>query len=311
MRFLCKWTLAISFALSIFFTNSVQPSLNNLKGTYSHLNPEQRHLSLIHGAVAWETGVIRQMYDYGRIFPKIENVLRSNEESRKTIVGYDKLEETSAVIRLIHALFYRVPETTTVTDFAETQYVKDNCNIPETIANIIKIYLWLKENDNQFLEILKGIGPNRRNQKWRILNISLIRLLKPTISANLYASIQQNILKILKGTNDDPLIIFLKEYFDNVIRFGKLFKGMIPSLNKDNTVFEHIILLALRECDQLNIEKQLYPEHMVLCIFQAFLYKNVVIIEMILRHITRLWVFSYQITGKGIFFLKFHEKMHL
>ncbi len=55
-RFLNRISLSI-ILLSLSFISSTHCMLNNIKDTDSILHDDYRYLSLVHGAIAWETGV--------------------------------------------------------------------------------------------------------------------------------------------------------------------------------------------------------------------------------------------------------------
>ncbi|KKR96784.1 MAG: hypothetical protein UU47_C0007G0002 [candidate division TM6 bacterium GW2011_GWE2_41_16] len=109
--------LFIAGTLSTYATN-----LNNLKGTVSILPPELRDVSLLEGAVAWESGFVRQLYDFGpmRSYEPIKRGAESIKDYR-TILNkdYKKWEKkiTSPIARLVHAYFYRVPGTMAASEF--------------------------------------------------------------------------------------------------------------------------------------------------------------------------------------------------
>src|SRR2546423_1162989 len=114
----------------IFFALTINCTVNNIASTYSILHDNYKYLSLVHGAVAWETGTIRQMYDIGQIFP----IFQQDKQGRYIITGYDNIKETDPIIRLIHLFFYRVPGSTGETDFnATTQFLnKDPIIVAQT-----------------------------------------------------------------------------------------------------------------------------------------------------------------------------------
>ncbi len=273
MKFLFKQCAPISLIVSVLCIGGIRPSLNNIKGTYSILPENQREaFSLIHGAVAWESGVIRRMYDFDQIFPDIQEI-----NGLKKIVGYLKPEKTHAVARLIHALFYRIPGTTTATDFVATKHRAD-CDLPQTIAKILKNCQSLKILNKSFRTAIQQIASISDSRKEKNLSDILSRLLLPDVPKGSYQQALQYVKKLMKK-NDvvkadiAKQLVFLSNFLSEVVEFDKNFRSMIESQRiNENTEFEHVILQALRECNSKDLENVLYPEYMVNAIFQAFLY---------------------------------------
>ena len=119
-----------AFILVLFFSHAAwsmediyhdQASVDavyNIKNTYSAVSDEYKQLSLLNGALADQA--IRRLYDFGEIKP----VWGKDKRGRSIITGYE--HGGHALMRLIHAFFYRVPGSTSPTDFGETkQLVKD------------------------------------------------------------------------------------------------------------------------------------------------------------------------------------------
>lgn len=104
-------TLLIAATL---LTPSLHANINNIKGTYDILKPEYKQFSVIHGAVAWETGTIRRMYDLGTLGKKTSQI-------------------ESKTIQLVHQLFYRIPESTSPVDFVVTEKIKSLSDIDTTL----------------------------------------------------------------------------------------------------------------------------------------------------------------------------------
>src|SRR5215510_5457598 len=111
-----KNKLFLSYLAAIVLAFSgTQGAIKNIKNTYQILSPGCKHLSIAHGAVAWETGFIRRLYDFGQIFPAY--ISDPTMPTRKLIDHYDELNDTHMTVRLVHALFYRVPGSTSDADF--------------------------------------------------------------------------------------------------------------------------------------------------------------------------------------------------
>jgi len=93
LSFVTRTLLAATLCAPLLHAN-----INNIKGTYDILKPEYKHFSVIHGAVAWETGTIRRMYDFGALGKH-----------------GDKIK--SKTIALVHEIFYRNPDTEDISEF--------------------------------------------------------------------------------------------------------------------------------------------------------------------------------------------------
>ena len=85
---------------------SLHANINNIKGTYDILKDEYKNFSVIHGAVAWETGTIRRIYDLGAL-------------------GYHGDKIKSHTIALVHKIFYRKPGTTSIAEFVATKEIRE------------------------------------------------------------------------------------------------------------------------------------------------------------------------------------------
>lgn len=79
--------------------------LCNIKGTYDSLKSEYKDLSIIHGAVAWETGVIRRLHDYGAL-------------------GFRGDKIPSKTVLLVHKFFHRPPGSEGDAGFLVTKPVR-------------------------------------------------------------------------------------------------------------------------------------------------------------------------------------------
>ncbi len=88
------------------------------------------------------------MYDLGQIFP----VYGQDKQGRTTIENYAHPDQTSKLVRLIHALFYRVPGSTGEADFGVTiQLASDDSNIVVAlVAEIIVQCVQLQQEHDQF-----------------------------------------------------------------------------------------------------------------------------------------------------------------
>lgn len=107
--------------LSLFLlSNSVNANISNIKGTYCILKKENHSFSIIHGAVSWETGTIRRMYDIGSL-------------------GKKGAEIESATIRLVNKIFYRPAGTISIVDFVLTNGIQNTSDkdIADFVADTV------------------------------------------------------------------------------------------------------------------------------------------------------------------------------
>jgi len=103
---LASTLLAFTLLAATLCTPTLHANINNIKGTYDILKQEYKHFSVIHGAVAWETGTIRRMYDLGAL-------------------GYHGDKIKSRTIALVHKVFYRKPGTTSIAEFVATKEIRE------------------------------------------------------------------------------------------------------------------------------------------------------------------------------------------
>lgn len=145
----------------------------NIKGTDSVVADEYKHLSLVNGAIIWETGVIRRMYDYGNITPIIKKVKTTG---RDQIIGFE--DDYDGTVRLIHALFYRIPNMPGESSFLETKNFKDGVDakkIIESIANVLIICEKLEASYPDFKEAVElMIEKSTNSEKTRSLFNSIL-----------------------------------------------------------------------------------------------------------------------------------------
>ncbi len=142
-----------------------QANIDNLKGTYSILPGNMKELSVIHGAIAWQKGVIRRIYDLGHMTdgepthkPRADEYKKpdgtADEEAFKAAMGdyvsnykawFSKVE--SPVVKLTRGLFYRVPGTTSVADFKISDLIVKNMTKKEFAAKVaqVMVRLWVYE----------------------------------------------------------------------------------------------------------------------------------------------------------------------
>ena len=133
-----KRTLKTSILASFLFTSAYSPCmLNNIAKTHHIIRNNYKHLSLVNGAIGWETSAIRRLYDYGEIFP----VYREDKQNRKFIDHYENPEKTHQTVRLTHAMFYRIPGSMEEACFGPTTQLYDHNPLigVQTLAKILAL----------------------------------------------------------------------------------------------------------------------------------------------------------------------------
>lgn len=266
----------LSLVFLFFLPCTVHAMLQNIKDTHAIVNEEYRDkFSLVNGAVAWETGVIRRLYDFGQI-----TISYKQETGRITISHYDNY---NPLVRLIHAFFYRVPGSVGVTDFGETkqlnQHLKDNpLEIAKTIAEIIlKIeninILDRKLRETLFLKTLTE-ETNLTNEKIPKAEKNFMIFVNTPSDKNAYNALTTS--GIYKNNMKPEIKKNITNLYDHLIGLNELYKNLfaqaVLALVPKITSLAQITLDALRECDQNNLES-VYPEHTLHAVLLAFLYK--------------------------------------
>lgn len=148
--------MVISFC---FGQENQATNIYNLKGTLSVLPPVLQDLSVIHGAIAFETGMVRRLYDFGMLeslpgAKPVEPIKPANESEKenkiflrksrayerslrdyeKRLEAYEKaLADCAPVIKLVRYFFYRIPGSTNVVDF-QLSAIKFNAVSPSDFA---------------------------------------------------------------------------------------------------------------------------------------------------------------------------------
>jgi len=137
----CVTTLAV-FA---WCSGARATNLLNLKDTLTVLPEYLRELSLFHGAVAWHSGAIMNMYDHGvpagePLIPRVKNedeteevFVKRKQEANAAFKTWESAIESPIIKDIVRKLFYRVPGTTSGADFkvanAETRVFNRNNNL--------------------------------------------------------------------------------------------------------------------------------------------------------------------------------------
>ncbi len=253
------------FIVLLSFNSNIEASLKNIKDTYSLLRPEYKHLSLIHGAVAWETGVIRRMYDFGKIEPEYQET-----NGRTEIVGYKNPETNHAVIRLIHLLFNRIPGSTSPSDFIATKQlttidVKKNA---QKMASIIVACDKIKQlNLGTLKETLDSFTQTEKSFPRGIKQLALA--LKKEVKLS---EITKKVKAVRTNDSDPAELTKLRVSLEIINNINPNLNGILRDQVRLGLDIYETLLAALNECDPINTES-LYPEYTVEMILQAFVYK--------------------------------------
>lgn len=145
--------------LMIFFAQSVWSMVYNIKGTYDVVKDEYKHLSLLHGAILWETGFIRRLYDFGETPKEIFKDVKEKEATRKVIAGYQPGGHDMA--RLVRAFFYRVPGSTASTDFGETKQIEQKTTDESILIAIADLLACCVRIRKDLPLMLKSLGKDK------------------------------------------------------------------------------------------------------------------------------------------------------
>lgn len=302
---------AVFNMLAYFFVVSGLYAIQaNLKGTYAILNDDYKYLSLIHGAIAWETGLIRNMYDYGQIYPKYEF---KNDINRTVISGYTNLDQTHRMIRLVYIFFYRIPGSAGISDFCPTIMLKNrNTNfvagkLAELIALIIKAEaLWaltvnafdvyqLANTELQTInDAISFVSQLEISTNKQLKNINVASGIKENIKVGITEKTKRRAtllptkidnclnnpanIQDLKSITEDPLFLHvtksdgqpIKEFIATLARIDEWFNALFTQVIND-----HIKPLTLSDIIMnalIKEQKILYPNNMLYSVLLGFLY---------------------------------------
>jgi len=281
-------------SLLIFISPHIQCMLNNIVETDTILHDDYKYLSLVDGSLAWETGVIRRLYDLGQIFP----VYKTDKRGRKIIENYEHSEQTDPMIRLIHAFFYRVPGSTGETDFGATiQLAVDDVTAVRLVANIIAQCEQLQQQYKQFqaaTDYIKNLILIINDAGW------LDKLGKKTTQAGLenkvkeiqekpwntnaetaFMSMCTAFAKQLAKDLPEEILHKLEEHKQMAEKFFSLIMAINnnlrtlfkPEVFKKREAVESFIPRAIGESDPNN-PSALYLPHTVEMVLLAFVYKK-------------------------------------
>lgn len=274
----CNKALAI---LLLLFTHA-QCMLKNIKDTYQILNNDYKHLSIAHGAIAWETGFIRRLYDFGQIFPVFIDEMKKDPitqelkpTGRKIIGSYEHLDKTHKTTRLVHALFYRIPGSTSAPDFGITTKLpaalKDNPEkLATTCAELLAYIEQFAALKNQIRSLLfrlaneEGLSGNHKQM--------IAQLIKNLWDEKKYKALSS--VPIVKRASDTDKKIFnngLASIQGITRTASSLFGEFIINQLKPLTPAQ-IIIDSLDECDQSRSDV-IFSPHTTHMILLGFVYK--------------------------------------
>lgn len=247
--------------------------LNNIKDTDSILHDDYKYLSLVDGAIAWETGVIRRLYDLGQIFP----VYKQDNRGRKIIQGYENQKQTSEMVRLIHAFFYRVPGSTGQADFGATVQlaIDDPFVVVQTIAKIITLCQNIQAQDQAFQKAVRALATHKNLQ-----GLALKVINNPLAVSGKNRAIWRMFLDQAYAKKNQPGYVehvanvqVVTQFCENLAAIQNQFNKLLKFQALLGAEMGEVILGALRESDPEN-PNVLYPAHTVEMIFLAFVYKK-------------------------------------
>ena len=149
----------------MFMSFDAQCMPKNIKNTYKILSDDFKYFSLAHGAIAWETGVIRRLYDFGQIFHQYKETIEEGL-NRTRIKGYLNPEKTHKTVQLTHALFYRVPGSASDVDFGGTKQllIENTHDIAKKMAQISGLVTIIQQQDNSVKNILNDTRESINNK---------------------------------------------------------------------------------------------------------------------------------------------------
>lgn len=178
-----------------FFCNSIFSSIANLKETYSILKDPYKHLSVINGAVADESGFTMRLYDYGAMKDKTIEI----REQQYQIPDIKNALET---VKLVHLFYHRVPGTTGRGDFVLKKELANNPNKIQLSKELAKAISILekestKYNETGFITQIDKQGLIKQGGK------NVIRLITVKSMTPIYASLLEEF--DTKGHPKSPL----------------------------------------------------------------------------------------------------------
>ena len=258
----------ITISLVVLFISTYsQCMLNNIAKTHNIVHNSYKHLSLVNGAIGWETGVIRRMYDFGEIFP----LYREDKRNRKFIAQYEDPEKTHQTVRLIHTLFYRVPGSIEASCFGPTTQLQDHNPLTavQTIAKILALCESIQAEEPVFDKALNLLAAPKEMIS-ALLNNPLL-----TTENNLPA--WQCIIEQHKNQADEleqtATVATVTEFCKQLTSVQHHFDELLKPQARLGAEMGHVVLNSLRESDPNHI-KCSYSKHMLQTVLLTFVYKK-------------------------------------
>jgi len=247
--------------------------LANIKETDSILHNNYKHLSLVDGAIAWETGVIRRLYDFGQIFP----VYKQDKQGRKIIENYKNPDQASKLVRLIHALFYRVPGSTGQADFGATVQLASNdpLVVVQTLAKVIAFCQNVQTEDQAFQKAVQALATHKNLQGLapKVIN-------NPLLTSGKNRPVWKIFIDQAYAKKNQPgyeahvaNVQIITQFCENLALIQNHLNGLLKFQALLGAEMGQVMLGALRECDSQNPDA-LYPLHTVEMVLLAFVYKK-------------------------------------
>jgi hypothetical protein len=236
-------SLIFTLLAATISTPSLHANINNIKGTYDILKPEYKQFSVIHGAVAWETGTIRRMYDLGALGKH-----------------GDKIK--SRTIALVHKIFYRKPGTTSIAEFVATKEIREltltDAEVARFVADVLLYLHKLPETElfKKYKETFTAL--EQADKKKKPILTQTLTLLRKNIAKDLeenpdfatYAEPLKKLLPYIVGAYLECAVeSCMPAYTPELILLGLLYKK--TNLNRDTVEIYYKRLLEKINC--LNI----------------------------------------------------------
>lgn len=257
--------LFLALILPLLVSTHALGMIKNIAGTYQILKDNYKHLSLVHGCIAWETGFVRRQFDAGQIFP----VYDVDQNDRQVITRYRDLEHTHMTTRLIHALFYRVPGSTGDADFGISKKLKAKKieDVAKLSAQLLAAVEVLDMNRTALSEILQSISPAKKDHQEIIQNLSQ----KPwdLKTYNKVASVPE--IRQL-SEHEKAVINACKNTITAINKIAQQLFGDFAINQMKPLTLPEILIGSLEECDSRNPD-YLFMPHTTHTILLSFVYK--------------------------------------
>lgn len=264
------------FTLSLLFAQA-HCMLKNTKDTYQILSNDYKHLSIAHGAIAWETGFIRRLYDFGQIY--YTTTQDKNNPNLQVIEEYIHPEKTHKTVRLIHILFYRVPGSTGISDFGVTQKLKvlDTKGIAQIMAEVLALIENIKSRDYLYSEQINtlkaALSSHTESKKFGNPLASITNIFKAPWDEKAFSSVK----KTLKSYDEFSQLLKTLEETKKLLVTDlngceKKVKTLLEPIALKKADLRDLILGSLRECNQ-NSPDCVFMPHTTEMVIEAFVYK--------------------------------------